>query len=156
MPYRICKQVVVESGHMLAKHPDKCQFPHGHTRRVEFLLEADGLDDRDMVCDFKVVSDAVKSLLESFDHAMCMNTDDPKYAYFKEAYGDRIIGFNGKDPTTEVIARTIFDACRASLIFHAQNAEQRYPLRADVRLVRVRVWETESTWAEYEESPRPL
>ena len=40
MPYRICKTIDIENGHMLSKHPDKCQFPHGHTRKVEFVLEA--------------------------------------------------------------------------------------------------------------------
>ena len=37
MPYRICKSLEVENGHMLAKHPDKCRFPHGHTRKIEFI-----------------------------------------------------------------------------------------------------------------------
>lgn len=149
MPYRICKQIVVESGHMLAKHPDKCQFPHGHTRRVEFVLEADDLDANDMVCDFKVITSTVNELLQSFDHSMCMNTDDPKYAEFKAAYGDRIIGFDHTDPTTEVIAKTIFDAARARLLLYAQQPDVPFPLRETVRLLRVRVWETETSWAEY-------
>jgi len=152
MAYRICKQIVVESGHMLAKHPDKCQFPHGHTRRVEFVLEADDLDASDMVCDFKVITTAVQELVQSFDHSMCMNTDDPKYAQFKEAYGDRVIGFDHTDPTTEVIARTIFDACKARLVLYAQDKTKPFPLRDHVRLVRVRVWETETSWAEYAEN----
>lgn len=150
MPYRICKQIVLESGHMLAKHPDKCQFPHGHTRRVEFVLEAMDLDHNDMVCDFKVISEAVQELIESFDHAMCMNTDDPQYASFKKAYGERVIGFEHVDPTTEVIAKYMHDACRAHLQQHARKAGLKFPLRDQVRLVRVRVWETESSWAEYE------
>lgn len=154
MPYRICKQIVVESGHMLAKHPDKCQFPHGHTRRVEFVLEADQLDRNDMVCDFKVISLAVNELLASFDHSMCMNTDDPKYTEFKSAYGDRIIGFDHTDPTTEVMAKTIHDACLARFKLYALQEDQPFALRDTVRIVRVRVWETESSWAEYlPESP---
>ena len=150
MPYRICKQIVVESGHMLSKHPDKCQFPHGHTRRVEFILEADDLDGNDMVCDFKVITTAVHDLIQSFDHSMCMNTDDPKYNEFKEAYGERVIGFQKTDPTTEVIARTMYDACKARLVLYAQNKSNAYALSDNVRLVRVRAWETESSWAEYE------
>jgi 6-pyruvoyltetrahydropterin/6-carboxytetrahydropterin synthase len=151
MPYRICKQIVVESGHMLAKHPDKCQFPHGHTRRVEFVLEADDLDRNDMVCDFKVITSSVNDLIQSYDHSMCMNTDDPKYPEFKKAYGDRVIGFNHADPTTEVIAKTIFDACKARLVLYRQKEGTDYPLREGVRLIRIRVWETESSWAEYAE-----
>ena len=77
MPFRICKTIDIENGHMLSKHPDKCQFPHGHTRKVEFVLEADDLDQNEMVCDFKIVKQAVEDYLDTLDHAMCMNTDDP-------------------------------------------------------------------------------
>ena len=44
---------------MLSKHPDKCRFPHGHTRKVECVLVADTLDENEMVCDFKVVKGPV-------------------------------------------------------------------------------------------------
>ncbi len=153
MPYRLCKSLEIENGHMLSKHPDKCRFPHGHTRKVEFVLEAAELDGREMVCDFKVIKDAVGAWLDGFDHAMCMNTDDPAYADFKARYGERVIGFASEDPTTEVMARTIFDHTAAALHAYAARTDSRYPLGTGVRLVRVRVWETTSSWAEYEPAP---
>ena len=61
MPYRIAKSFVVESGHMLSKHPGACRFPHGHSRTVEIVLVADTLDDRDMVVDFKAIKQALKN-----------------------------------------------------------------------------------------------
>ncbi|MCX8496780.1 MAG: 6-carboxytetrahydropterin synthase [Akkermansiaceae bacterium] len=152
MPYRICKSLEVENGHMLSKHPDKCQFPHGHTRKIEFVLEADELDGNEMVCDFKMIKEAVGDWLETFDHAMCMNTADPAYADFKERYGDRVIGFDQQDPTTELMARTIFEHTVKSLVAYAARADAPYRLAPGVRLVRVRVWETSSSWAEYEHS----
>jgi len=90
MPYRLCKTVEIENGHMLTKHPDKCKFPHGHSRKVEFVVEADELDQNDMVCDFKIVKEAMEGFLEQYDHAMCINTDDPKYADFKSGTLARI------------------------------------------------------------------
>src|SRR6478735_2947096 len=116
MPYRICKSFEVESGHMLAKHPDKCRFPHGHTRKVELVLEAATLDANEMVCDFKVVKELVGELLESYDHALCMNTADPMYGDLKRAYGERVIGFDQQDPTTEIMAVTIFQHARHQLL----------------------------------------
>lgn len=151
MPYRICKSLEIENGHMLSKHPDKCRFPHGHTRKVEFVLEAEELDANEMVCDFKVIKDAVGAWLETFDHAMCMNTDDPAYPLFKERYGDRVIGFEHQDPTTELMARIIFDHTAKALRDHAMRVDSRYPLRGQVLLRSVRVWETTSSWAEYSE-----
>ena len=149
MPYRICKTIEIENGHLLTKHPDKCRFPHGHTRKVEFVLEADALDDNQMVCDFKIIRDVVGEWLDGFDHALCMNTADPAYEDFKARYGERVIGFDNQDPTTELLARTIFDHAQAALAAYATRSDLRYPLAATVRLVRLRVWETSSSWAEY-------
>ena len=63
MPYRVCKVFEVESGHMLSKHPDRCRFPHGHSRRVEVVVAADELDSHDMVCDFKALKLAIGDLI---------------------------------------------------------------------------------------------
>lgn len=149
MPFRICKTLEIENGHMLSKHPDKCQFPHGHTRKVEFVIEADTLDENEMVCDFKIIKAALGEWLDSFDHAMCMNTSDPAYSDFKERYGKRVIGFENQDPTTELLAKTIFDHAQKALADYSAHPEARYPLRDGVRLVSIKVWETTSSWAEY-------
>lgn len=149
MPYRICKSFEIESGHMLSKHPDKCRFPHGHTRKVEFVLEADTLDGNDMVCDFKVVKDIMGAFLEEYDHSLCMNTADPEFERMKATYGERIIGFSNVDPTTEVMAETIFRYFKEQLAAYAADSTRKYPIRAQVRLVSVRLWETSSSWAEF-------
>lgn len=141
--------IEVENGHLLSKHPDKCRFPHGHTRKVELIFEADSLNDNEMVFDFKLVKRMVDEFLETYDHALCMNTDDPKFEFFKEAYGERIIGFEGLDPTTEVMAKTIFDHTAKELLRHVEYPDPEYPVRAEVRLKTIRVWETTSSWAEY-------
>jgi 6-pyruvoyltetrahydropterin/6-carboxytetrahydropterin synthase len=149
MPYRICKTVEIENGHMLSKHPDKCRFPHGHSRKVEFVIEADDLDQNDMVCDFKIVKEAMEDFLNQYDHAMCINTDDPKYEDFKSTYGERVISFTNTDPTTEVIAKTIYDHFTMRLEEYAAKPKPRYPLRVSLRVIGVRVWETSSSWAEF-------
>ena len=149
MAFRVCKTFEVESGHQLSKHPDKCQYPHGHTRKVECVLSAETLDGNEMVCDFKVVKRLVGEFLDRFDHALCVNTDDPQYRVLKAAYGERVIGFEKEDPTTEVLARTVFEHLRTELNAYANGAQDSYPVRRCVRLERVRVWETSSSWAEY-------
>lgn len=149
MPYRICKTFEIESGHMLSKHPDKCAFPHGHSRKIEFVLEADELDRNEMVCDFKIIKQIMSDFLETFDHAMCVNTEDPRYPDLKSFYGDRIIGFERTDPTTEVLARKAFSYLKERLTEYARTPAQRYPLRKTLRIVKVRLWETSSSWAEY-------
>jgi 6-pyruvoyltetrahydropterin/6-carboxytetrahydropterin synthase len=150
MPYRVCKVLEVENAHMLSKHPDQCKFPHGHSRRIEFVLESDSLDESDMVCDFKIIKVAVADYIDSFDHAICVNTDDPNFELLKKTYDGHVIAFKNADPTTEVMAREIFDTCTRRLDEYRRSGQAKYPLRSHVRLLRVRVWETSSSWAEYE------
>jgi len=147
--FRICKTLEIENGHMLARHPDACRFPHGHSRKVEIVIEATELDDNGMVCDFKIVKDAVGEFLNTFDHALCMNTEDPMYPTLKAAFGERVIPFENTEPTTEVLAKTFFDTIAKGLADYAARSDTRYRLRAEVRLASVRVWETSSSWAEY-------
>jgi len=151
MPYRICKSFEIESGHMLAKHPDLCRYPHGHTRKVEFILESGELNEHEMVCDFKVLKEAMFDYLQTFDHAICVNTEDPHFDQLKAAFGDRVVAFAATDPTTEVIAKAIFDEVKRRLAEYAANPQARYPIGHTVRVKSVRVWETSSSWAEYGE-----
>lgn len=149
MPYRICKSFDIESGHVLSKHPDDCKFPHGHSRRVEYILEADTLNPSDMVCDFKLIRHLAGDFVERFDHAMCMNTADPNFTDMKARYGDRVIPFEDEDPTTEVIARVLYEAIDGRLDAFRKQPDAPYALTESVRVVKVRVWETSTSWAEY-------
>lgn len=133
---------------MLSKHPENCRFPHGHSRTVEIILEADTLDENDMVCDFKAVKDLMHEFLQTWDHALCMNTRDPQFETLRRAYGDRIISFEGQDPTTEVMAKAIFDKLQENLRNQLKQPA-RFPIRTNVRVMKVRLWETSSSWAEY-------
>jgi 6-pyruvoyltetrahydropterin/6-carboxytetrahydropterin synthase len=134
---------------MLSKHPGNCKYPHGHSRQVELVLEADELDKNDMVCDYGVIKNVLKDFLGTLDHAMCINTDDRMYQTFLTAYGERIIPFEHKDPTSERIAKMIYDRVDGDLKAYAMQAHPTLPLSENVRLVRVRVWETSTSWAEY-------
>lgn len=147
--FRICKSIELESGHLLSKHPGSCQFPHGHTRSVELVFCADCLDNQDMVLDFKAIKEMMGDFLAQFDHALCMNTQDPHYEEFRAIYGDRIIPFEKQDPTSEAMAFVVYQHAAAALR-RAAAGECNYPVRDCVRLERVRVWETSSSWAEYQ------
>jgi 6-pyruvoyltetrahydropterin/6-carboxytetrahydropterin synthase len=149
MPYRICKTFEIESGHMLSKHSEKCRFPHGHSRKVEVVLAAEELDANDMVCDFRTIKTAIATFLESWDHALCINTCDPQYAFYRATYGDRIIPFDHADPTSELMARAVFDELKRRLAELAKDPSPQTFLPTGVRVERVRVTETATSWAEY-------
>jgi 6-pyruvoyltetrahydropterin/6-carboxytetrahydropterin synthase len=142
--FTICKTFEIESGHMLSKHPDKCRFPHGHTRKIEFYLTSEDLDENEMLCDFKIPKLVISDYLEALDHSMCINREDPGAHELLTRYKSRVILYEG-DPTTEIMARELFEIFSERLLSY----EGPYKLRRKVKLAKVRVWETSSSWAEY-------
>ena len=152
MRYRVCRAFEVESGHMLSKHAGRCRYPHGHTRRVEVVVSREGLDERDMVCDFKALKLAVAGHLERLDHALAVNSEDPALGGFSGELRARVVVFAGEDPTTEVLARSIFEHVAGEIARGGSYVDGDglvYVLPRDLVLERVRVGETSSTWAEY-------
>lgn len=152
--YRICKQFEVENGHMLAKHPSRCRFPHGHSRKIEIVIESRELDANDMVVDFKAVRLAVEAFLDRYDHALCVNVDDPLYEALVACYGGpegRLIPYRGEDPTSEVMAREMYEFVAAKLsgggVVVAEDGSE-YPLPPGLKVRSLRLWETTSSWAE--------
>jgi len=156
--FRICKRFEIESGHRLYKHPERCRFPHGHTRVVEVVLRAATLDGNDMVCDYKVLKELARRELDRFDHAMVLGAADPLAATF-QAVSERVVVLEDGDATTEVMARYLFRRLEAALrrggeVISSEGA--RYVVPRGVRVERVRVWETSTSWAEYGEEPDGL
>jgi 6-pyruvoyltetrahydropterin/6-carboxytetrahydropterin synthase len=139
LPFRIAKSFTVESGHLLTKNAGGCRFPHGHSRTIEVVVASDTLDAADMVCDFQTLKAAAAQTVARYDHTFALNTADPRFSEMRAAYGDRVVALPGADPTTEVLAREIYRAIRASLA----------TLAPSVRLERIRLTETATSWAEY-------
>jgi len=153
--FRVAKLFEVEYGHRLAKHPEKCRFPHGHRLRIEVVLRAGRLDGHDMVCDYAALKLVALELIERLDHALAINADDP-HREALEATSERVLAFEGADPTTEVLARWLYEGLRERL---EGGAEVRsaggtvYRIPPGIEVERVRVWETSSSWAEYVGGP---
>jgi 6-pyruvoyltetrahydropterin/6-carboxytetrahydropterin synthase len=151
MTYRVCKSFHVESGHMLSKHPGLCRFPHGHSRRIDVVLASDRLDKSEMVCDFKTLKLAVSAFIERFDHAMAVNSNDPLLPQLKSV-DERVVVFDNADPTTELLAKFIYDHLATELASGKTYTDERghkYTFAPGVKLERVRVTETATSWAEY-------
>ncbi len=152
--YRICKTFWIETGHFLSSknNSSNCRMPHGHSRKVEIILSAEKLDENDMVCDFQVFKSAFGKYLDDFDHAMCINTDSAHFEYFKSNF-KRVIPFEKQDPTSEVIAETLFnffeEQLQKSRVYTNKEGAE-YCISNHVKLERVRIWETATCWAEFD------
>lgn len=138
---------------MLSKHPERCRFPHGHTRRIEVVVSAETLDENDMVLDFKALKLALEDYVGRFDHSMAVNSNDPAREAIEKIHPGSTVVFVDRDPTTEAFAKDIFDytervlAQGVTLETPSGGRYQIPPGRAT--LDRIRVWETSSSWAEY-------
>lgn len=106
-----------------------------------------------MVVDFKALKLAASEFVDRFDHAMAVNSQDPLRADIERIYPGSTIVFDNTDPSTEVLAKYIFDFIAKLLDegFQAQaGSGANYMIPAgQVTLERVRVSETPNSWAEY-------
>ncbi|NKE40175.1 6-carboxytetrahydropterin synthase QueD, partial [Mycobacterium tuberculosis] len=63
---------------------------HGHSYRVELLLEAHALDRGQMIYDFGLLKGDVRDLIDAFDHAVTLwAEDDPCYVESMRRHSER-------------------------------------------------------------------
>ncbi|MBZ7948253.1 6-carboxytetrahydropterin synthase [Campylobacter sp. RM9929] len=65
---------------------------HGHSYKVEVLLESKYLDNAGMVYDFGLLKTCIRQIIDSFDHAITLfNQDDQSYLHEMKKYSQRWI-----------------------------------------------------------------
>ncbi|MBI1977380.1 MAG: 6-carboxytetrahydropterin synthase [Candidatus Omnitrophica bacterium] len=130
--YTVTKEIYFCYGHRLMNYDGPCKYLHGHNGKVEVELEREKLDGRGMVVDFSEIKNAIKDWIDrTLDHTMLLRKDDPLIPLLKEKK-ERFYVMD-ENPTAESIARLIFDYTRS----------QKLPV------MRVTLWETESSFATY-------
>lgn len=81
---------------------------HGHSYKCEVLLSSNFLDNGDMVYDFGLMKLGIKTMIDSFDHAITINKfDDKEFIKDLKKYSPRWveIPFN---PSAEQLSRIFF------------------------------------------------
>lgn len=117
--YKINVEASFSSAHNLRGYKGKCEALHGHNWKVQVEIVQAALDKAGMVMDFKEVKIQLNKILDKLDHAY-LN----KIPYFKK--------FN---PTSENIAKYIFDCLKTKIL----------------GLNSVTVWESDNCSATYYE-----
>ena len=132
--YSVTKRIEFCYGHRLLDYEGVCQHPHGHNAIAEIEVSAVELDRRNMVCDFGDIKRVVKGWIDrEIDHRMLLRHDDPLVKPLQQL-GEPVYLLDST-PTVERLDRLIFDF----------TSEQGFPV------VRVTVWETPTSFAEYRE-----
>ena len=129
MIFEITKVYRFEMAHQLATSVTKeCQNIHGHSYKLEVTFSNNVLNHMGMVIDFKVVNQWMRPIIERYDHAFLT----------RENYG--------RNPTAEQMAREIHQDVWTELAHHNMKTGK------TIRLVRVRLWETETGMVEFRNS----
>jgi len=126
--YRIGKTFKFEAAHFLPNADSECcRNIHGHSYKVEVVLQSEELIN-DMVLDFCHLSRWWETIHEKWDHAIIVKESSPT------AKNKTVV--LGVHPTAEHMARHLWYAARNHL-------------GPSVWVESVKVWETETSWAEY-------
>jgi len=111
-------------GHALRGYQGKCENPHGHNYKVQVTVAGDAVNNMGLLVDLKVLKSAMNQAIDRLDHQY-LNDIEP----FREV-----------NPSTENIARHLYRIINTSL-----NLET----GVSIRLKKVRVWETSTSYATY-------
>ncbi|MEA3454885.1 MAG: 6-pyruvoyl tetrahydropterin synthase family protein [Campylobacterota bacterium] len=116
---------------------------HGHSYKIEVLLESNYLDHGQMVYDFGLTKLYIKELIDSFDHAVTLwSGDDPEYIASMKRYSNRWVELP-VSPSAEQFSRVIYLIVERVLeCTKMQNGER------DVGLHSIIVHETETGYAQ--------
>jgi 6-pyruvoyltetrahydropterin/6-carboxytetrahydropterin synthase len=119
--YKITVLSHFSGAHRLRSLHGKCEELHGHNWKVEVSVVSDRLNKEGVVIDFTVLKQKVEKVLNPLDHH----------------YLNDLSYFSAKEPSSENIARYIFDRLKAELKgYHAVLKE-------------VTAWESETSCATY-------
>lgn len=119
--YEIKIKADFAAAHSLREVGGKCESLHGHNFAVEVAVESEGLDERGMVMDFRLLKAQTQAVLDTLDHRH-LN----ELPVFKET-----------NPSSENLAAYIF----AELVRQMDQGSR--------RLSWVSVWESETSQATY-------
>ena len=111
------------AAHLLSEIGGKCEELHGHNFKVEVTVGAPDLNSEGILIDFRLLKVWLKDILDQMDH---QHLNDLPF-------------FKGKNPSSENIACFLYKEMQGKV------TESR------VKILRVKVWESESAAVTYTE-----
>ncbi|GBD00311.1 6-carboxy-5,6,7,8-tetrahydropterin synthase [bacterium HR18] len=87
---KVAKRFRFEAAHRLPWHPGACRHLHGHSYRLVVGLEGDP-DARGILVDFQDLKRLVQPLIDTWDHATLVASDDTALQEALDALGSRYV-----------------------------------------------------------------
>ena len=118
--YELIVQTWFSAAHRLREYQGNCENLHGHNWKLDVRLRSDRLDSLGMVADFREIKRLVRGVVDRLDHQ----------------YLNDVPPFTGVNPTTENVARFVYD-------------ELAKTLPGGLTLASVTAWESQNCGATY-------
>ncbi len=139
---RIAKDFRWEMGHRLPFHDGKCKNLHGHSYKMMVEIAGD-LDENGMVLDYYVIKEVIQPLVEELDHAFMVKDDDTLLI-------ELLTKMNSKHVVTG------FHSTAENMVYYFLNKIKSANLPDNIYAIKVKIFETETTYAEDEISLKVL
>ena len=141
----ITRRLEFDAGHRIPDHRSQCRHLHGHRYALEITLageviEAAGRPDSGMVMDFSEVKEiARRCVVDAWDHAFLAYRGDTAVIAFLGTLPEHKTVLLDAVPTAENLARIAFGLLEPAYQDTFGN---------QLRLQRVRLYETPNCWAD--------
>jgi len=133
---KIAKEFNWEMGHRLTLHKGKCKNIHGHSYKMMIEFTGSTVEDG-MVLDYYEVKDKIQPIVDELDHAFMVKDDDVE-----------ILNFLKHSGSLHVIVD--FETTVENITGYFMNKIKEAGLPENITKIKVRILETENTYAEDE------
>jgi len=143
----ITRRLEFDAGHRIPHHASQCRHVHGHRYAIEItlsgeIIQTEGMAEQGMVMDFSDVKNiANRVLVNQWDHAFLVYQGDRSVVDFLASLPDHKTVVLPFVPTAENLAAEAFRILDAAYLDTYGN---------QLRLQRVRLYETPNNWADAE------
>jgi 6-pyruvoyltetrahydropterin/6-carboxytetrahydropterin synthase len=138
MSLTIMRRIKFCAGHRLHQHGGKCEHFHGHNYVADFFVQGTGQDAVGRVVDFAELKAKCKGWIdEHWDHSFLVFEEDENAIQALRLVKPCRLFLLPYNPTAENMAKYLLE--EVSPTFFPQG---------EGRVVRVRIWETDESYAE--------
>ena len=141
----ITRRLEFDAGHRIPHHKSQCRHLHGHRYALEVtlsgeIIQTEGASEQGMVMDFTDVKNiALEKIANVWDHAFLVYQGDHAVLDFLNSMPGHKTVVLDSVPTAETLALEAFKVLDAAYIDVYGN---------QLRLERVRLYETPNNWAD--------
>ena len=141
----ITRRLEFDAGHRIPQHKSQCRHLHGHRYALEItlsgeIIQTEGASEQGMVMDFTDVKNiALEKIANVWDHAFLVYQGDSAVLDFLNSMPGHKTVVLDSIPTAENLALEAFQVLDAAYIDVYGN---------QLRLERVRLYETPNNWAD--------